>query len=94
MKKLVIVTMMFLAMLPCVQVKAKNASKSELKSEIKSTREDLRLERKEFNYLKDEDVSNITKANFQNDFGNIADVKWSNVGPFAVASYTKKTANR
>ncbi|HKJ41339.1 MAG TPA: hypothetical protein VKA27_04560 [Sunxiuqinia sp.] len=89
MKKLVILSMMLTFMLPFATVKAASVKEHELKSEIKTTREDLRLERKELNSLKDRGVSEITKDNFYKDFGNIANVTWEQNGPLAVATYQK-----
>lgn len=89
MKKLVILSMMVALLLPYTVAKAESAKTKSLKSEIKSTREDLRLERKELNSLKDQGVSVITKDNFYKDFGDIPNVRWSKAGPLSEAIYKK-----
>lgn len=89
MKKLVILSMMGALLLPFTMAKAESAKTKSLKSEIKTTREDLRLERKELNSLRDQGVSVITKDNFYKNFGDIPNVKWSKVGPLSKAVYTK-----
>ena len=89
MKKLVILSMMVTLLLPLSQVKAESVKTKELKSEIKTTKKDLRLERKELNTLRDQGVSELTKDSFYKNFGDVTNVTWKQIGPLAEATYTK-----
>jgi hypothetical protein len=85
MKRLTILTMVFLFILSVVHGQPQTSgkeSKSETKNEVKS-------EKKALNKLVGKDVSNLSKNNFYVDFGDLKNVKWDRFTYFDVATFTK-----
>lgn len=87
MKKLAILLTAVMFLLTFTTVKADSRKKAELKSEIKSNRENLKTERKQLRKTDESVVSDLSKDNFYGDFGNVASLKWTKTDNFDVASF-------
>ncbi len=88
MKKIAIISMLFLMVIADMQLQAQE-TKNELKSEIKSDRKALRK-------LKGTEVNQKAKDHFSSDFENVQNVLWKREGTFDQVTFTqnglKKTA--
>lgn len=87
MKKFGILSATILFLLAFTEVQAKNVKQTALKSEIKSSKESLKTERKELRRIDEKEVSELSKDNLYADFGNVADLKWTRTNYCDVASF-------
>lgn len=85
MKKLAILSTVFLFSVTMVF----GQTEKKVKEEIKETKRELKTEKEALRKLEGTDVSVLSKDNFYADFGDVPDVIWKKDGLYDVAEFTK-----
>ncbi len=85
MKRIAFLTLIFLAVI----IVAQGQPSKEDKSQLNGTRKEMKSERVPLKKLKGTEVSEISRNNFETDFGNIPDVKWKRNGAFDEAEFLR-----
>ena len=89
MKKLAILSMIFIFALSFQQLHGKNTKYEAIKTDIKIEKKETKTERKELRKLEGSEVSDRSKNAFVDNFGNVPEVNWTRTNEFDEATYTK-----